>query len=422
MFHIMQNKKLLDENTIIDILHKYNSIDKYAYILHDKDIYTKQDELNDINHKCGTLKPEHWHIVIKLKSNFMSIQTIARWFDIPFSCIKGLSGYNAFDDCITYILHKTNKAKLEQKHEYNQAELKSSPTLNFIYKNKLPSKSISRDYYRYKVLKEGMTIDEIIEENHSAYTNDSVILDKFRRFYLNKYMPVPDLRLNFYICGGGRSGKGTLSRIIANVLFPEKEKEDLLYCEITNDNVGFEDYDGQPVTIWDDCRAFDLLSGLNGRGKVFKIFDINPSRKTFHIKFGKIRLCNEVSIVNSIQHYKDFIDELAGDEDKRQVFGRFVFIIFINSQTNTFDLFVNKGFFLCEREDNDYYVLRDIPFDAEKIIKDHKQNPQQCRSNEIKQYSFIKEYYDMVVSNRNYKTTQEEIDNFILKFDGIVSL
>ena len=44
-------KILFDINTIPDIIKKHSCIEKYAYIIHDKDVYTEEDELANPNHK-----------------------------------------------------------------------------------------------------------------------------------------------------------------------------------------------------------------------------------------------------------------------------------------------------------------------------------------------------------------------------------
>ena len=53
----------LTEERIIEVLEKYKSIDKYVYILHDKDVYTEEEINNNPNNtgKVGEFKKPHWH-------------------------------------------------------------------------------------------------------------------------------------------------------------------------------------------------------------------------------------------------------------------------------------------------------------------------------------------------------------------------
>lgn len=67
-----------EENIKNCISHK--TIKTYAYIRHDKDVYTSDDEKN--GYKAGDSKPPHWHIVIKC-DNAIELDTIAKWLDIP---------------------------------------------------------------------------------------------------------------------------------------------------------------------------------------------------------------------------------------------------------------------------------------------------------------------------------------------------
>ena len=62
-FEIVQRADLLTEEQIIAGFKGRRSVRLYAYILHDKDTYTIEDEKENAEHKAGTLKPSHWHII-----------------------------------------------------------------------------------------------------------------------------------------------------------------------------------------------------------------------------------------------------------------------------------------------------------------------------------------------------------------------
>lgn len=88
------------------------------------------------------------------------------------------------------------------------------------------------------------------------------------------------------------------------------------------EGVSFDGYDGQPVIIWNDCRAGELIKTLGGRGNVFNVFDTHPSKGKQNIKYGSVNLVNRVNIVNSVQSYTEFLDGLAGeytDRDGKQI-------------------------------------------------------------------------------------------------------
>lgn len=126
-----------------------------------------------------------------------------------------------------------------------------------------------------------------------------------------------------------------------------------MFFEVGADGSLFEGYDGQPVIIWNDWRAFDLLKALKGRGNVFTVFDTHPTRQRQNVKYASINLCNVVNIVNSVQPFREFLDGLAGEyedkdgkkrgvEDKGQSYRRFPIIIPIHEED--FDILLNRGF------------------------------------------------------------------------------
>ena len=68
MFEIMQYADFLTEETIIKAIENHPCI-SWCYILHDK----------DVNALDGTLKKPHWHIFIKMASNYYA-GSVAEWF------------------------------------------------------------------------------------------------------------------------------------------------------------------------------------------------------------------------------------------------------------------------------------------------------------------------------------------------------
>ena len=50
--------------------------------------------------------------------------------------------------------------------------------------------------------------------------------------------------------------------------------------------VAFDEYDGQPIIIWDDFRAKELLNAFE-RGTMWKIFAIHPDKVSVHAKNGE---------------------------------------------------------------------------------------------------------------------------------------
>ncbi len=366
VFNVMQyvnhpetGKPLLDEDTIkIALSHK--TIKQWAYVLHDKDVYSEADELADPNHKQGNKKPPHWHIVMNC-SNAIEIGVIAKWLGIAENFVdvpKGM-GAGKFLDCVEYLTHESVKQQELGKYRYDDSEIKSSE--GFEWRLKLNKRNENRAKYgkdldekhqmMYDVLYTGKTLRQCMKDR-LLYMEIFEKLQKLRLQYISNQKP-PKTRINYYICGNGGIGKGLMSRALARSLYPQYDDDEDIFFEVGAKGAPFEGYDGQPVIIWNDRRAIDLLTELNGRGNVFNIFDTHPTKQRQNVKFSSICLCNTVNIVNSVQDYIDFLEGLSGGytdksgekhnaEDKGQSYRRFPFIIPLH--TEDFDLLLNRGF------------------------------------------------------------------------------
>lgn len=353
LFNIMQYEKhpitgepLFDESKIIAPLNKYKSIKEWAYIGHDRDVYSEKDEIDSNGaYTMGELKGTHWHVVIKTEAA-LEVQTVAKWFGVPENFIDVPKGAGAFLDCCAYLTHEDDKQQELGKVLYERSEVKA----NFDYDSKMTqyfAKKLSnadnlsiKDYFAYQVLNNGMTLSEVEERAQEVYVKDYMKLKAFRNEYLTKHAPLPEHRVNYYVHGDGGSGKGLISKGIARSLFPGLADDELFFT-VGAGNVTFDGYDGQPVIIWDDCRAEDLFKKLKTRGNIFNVFDTTPTSNKQNIKNSSVRLINAVNIVNSVQTLSEFIDGLSGDEDKAQAGRRFQFGIVVTE--DSYEIQVNAG-------------------------------------------------------------------------------
>lgn len=111
----------LDHETIQNILDtKLNQIDRYAYILHDRDVYDKDivNDVGDVLHAKGDSKEPHTHIYLKLFESRQADE-IQRWFVREVECKR----VNCFVErvhnrvgCIAYLTHSNKKA--QHKFQY----------------------------------------------------------------------------------------------------------------------------------------------------------------------------------------------------------------------------------------------------------------------------------------------------------------
>ena len=387
----------------------YKSIKDYAYICHDSDVLTEEDAkrlnmqiLEHATHavkaaeemfanddewkkaiekqekgamkrfrKAGDLKNRHWHIVIR-SDRAINVDSVAKWFGIAPQYIDCPKGAGAFLDCVEYLTHESDTQQDKGKHLYADSEVRA----NFDFRKELQERAernairrgiSSRDYLRYKVMYGGMTMQEVITNYPLEYQNDFAYLEKLRKRYIATQVPVPPLRINYYIDGPGGIGKNTAARALARALFPSIERDTDLFFEIGGANVSFDNYDGQPVIIWNDFRAYDIISRW-GRGEAFDIFDSHPTSAEHNIKYGSVKLVNPINIVNGVETYQEFLNGLAGEyeaggilhtaEDKGQAYRRFPIILCLRE--NDFDSLLNKGVAEGTREYEAYIGYRGL--------------------------------------------------------------
>lgn len=418
---------LITEEQIKDGLN-HRTITRYAYILHDKDVYTEEDEKKDPKRKAGTKKNDHYHIVVETAKNKYPVENIAKWFNVPPNQIKLPKGRGAFLDCVEYLTHEHEKQQKLGKYLYPNEEVKS----NFDFRKELDDRNLKRlkygkdlslkEQFRYDVLVNGKTLIQCYEEDPLAYAEDSDKLRKLRLDYIHR-QKAPETRINYYVSGRGGLGKGLCSRALARSLFPNIKEDDELFFIVGNGNATFEGYDGQPVIIWDDMRAVDLLTVLGGRGNVFNVLDTHPTKQRQNIKYGSINLCNTVNIINSIQTYKEFLDGLAGEytaksgelmksEDKGQSYRRVPFII--NLHEEDFDLLINKGFMEHSKNFHEYEEYINITGNFQKVRVMLRNNEEMAKQIESNMLSIPKQKFDEVIEREQQKI--EVTDDILAQF------
>lgn len=444
IFNIMQyqnhpetGETLLTEGTIKTAM-DHQGIDHYAYVLHDKDTHTqaecdqyiKAHNGEQPTWKVGDSKPPHWHIVIQFR-NPSDTATVAKWLGIGENFVqvpRGM-GPGKFLDCVEYLTHENAKQQTAGKHLYSDDEITANfdfrTELNERAENKLKhgGKDLSRrDQVRFDVLYNGRTLRDVRSRDPLSFMSDFNTLEKLRMRYLSTQKP-PVIRINYYLEGRGGVGKGLMSRGLARALFPGIIDNEDIFFEVGAKGAAFEGYDGQPVIIWNDRRAIDLLTELNGRGNVFNIFDTHPTKQKQNIKYGSISLCNSVNIVNSVQPYKEFLDGLAGEytdrngddhmcEDKGQSYRRFPIIIPIHEED--FDILINKGFYENTGDFEQYLAYRNVRGNLRKIAEVCQQNEGLAKDLERKTLAPVVDFHNQLtaVSNEPVPDADEIMKEF----------
>lgn len=431
--YIWKAEKILEESKLVK---------SFAMIVHDKDIYTKDDEDRHIQHLredykkthddsedglanyieqnqyilAGKLKPKHIHIVITTAPTPTKLSRISELlsFDdncIPENCIDLPKGRGAYEDCVLYLSHIDPKQQAKGKHLYNTKDVVCDfdydMFVNQYYKDVesgKPRDKKSRMLYEVRI--EGKTLNQCCDEEFELYYKNYDKLKKMRLEYLKNASP-PDYRLNIYIYGKGGVGKDTLCRVLARQFCPDKKDEEVFYVVGAN-KVSFEGYDGQPIVIWSDRRAGGLISEL-GRENILNIFDPHPRQNIQNIKYGSVNLINKINIINGQESYDTFLDALSGEyysrvtdirykaEDKNQFYRRFPLILAVREKD--YDLYINKGCFDNTREYRDYTIVKNINMNLPYLVNVHPENSKEFNEIANKCTKEVIEYAEIIEAN-----------------------
>jgi len=252
---VCQQKQYLSEEQIITGLQQ-NAIQQYAYILHDKDVYTHADEDENPLHKAGTLKPEHWHVMIKFNAgDSRSLQSVASWFGIDEQYVNK-SKYGNFNAMLLYLIHH----KKFEKFQYCATAVQA----NFDYVTFLEQQNLKLELKEIIQLIEQGIMKRYNYENYVSCETfikcRSQIESAFKYFEdknqtCNRNMEV------IFISGASGSGKTTLAKDLA-------QRKNLTPYITDSGKDSMSSYRGETCIIFDDIRSnsmdfTDLLKMLD---------------------------------------------------------------------------------------------------------------------------------------------------------------
>lgn len=300
---IVSRLKNSDNDTIFDIenmkliLASKKCIKEYSYIIHDKDVYTKDDEEKEPEHKQGTLKPVHIHLLLRFQDNQPQDSVyIAKWFCIPENFVSRIHG--KWESALQYQCH----INAPEKYQYAVEDV----VCNFDYLASIE-----------KAKKEN-PIDDIVKrilsgeirEYNKTIEIDNMFLVKFSK-RINEAFKVRQEHLEatakdrntevIFITGRSGSGKTTLAKKIAT----EKGLE-FHICSSSNDIM--DGYKQQPVLILDDLRPSCM--GLSDLLKMLDNFNVSSIKSRYKNKF----LCCDIIIITTVLNIDKFYENVFEHE------------------------------------------------------------------------------------------------------------
>jgi hypothetical protein len=177
----------------------------------------------------------------------------------------------------------------------------------------------------------------------------------------------------------------------------------------------FSGYDGQPVLIWDDLRAMDLLKQFNNNpGSIFNLFDVIPSSSQQNVKFGSVKLINTINIVNSVQHFEEFVNVICFKnvkseitEPDKQLYRRFPFFIEL-SANQKYDFFINKQFFNEDEPNYKAYLQhKNLGIGLLKIEQAYKKDKEKKQKLTNKHFEKVDEEHKKAIAIYNENSDDE---------------
>lgn len=379
----LYGKPIFTPDMIMSFINK-NSIEnggtllRWCWTVHDKDVYTKDEEVASAMANngtptviCGSQKPVHIHLALEWQ-NQVYLSAVAKAFSLPERQVqKPLSRYNQFMNMCIYQTHEKPEEQAKGKYRYFDNEVHC----NFAFRAeadrilKVVARATARKFKKAEVQeiiedveRGAITPEEIRKKYGYAFYQDyQKKIDTARQEYIRRYY-MPSLRINFYVDAkgvthGGRIGKTQLCKMLARSLFPQLLDSECFF-EVGSSRAGLQAYKEQPVIIWNDMRAVDMVQ-VFGRQELLNMLDDHPGKTESRVLYGTVIPVQKFNIINGIEPYDDFLKGLAGTykdrygnevkaEDESQVFGRFPFIIHVS--TDWIDFMISRGWMNGTRE------------------------------------------------------------------------
>lgn len=266
-----------------DILRRYKTIKKYAYILHDKD---------------ADASP-HYHIYVNFGKSGVDSKIVAQWFGVQESCVERIKGRAT--DMLLYLTH----GQESQKHKYQYSP--SEVIANFDFEAEIEKSKILGDFKKYSYAQQLKYIDTLpIAEKKTAFGT----LEKLWKIHCQVLSLEPNRDIDvMFIYGKTGTGKTTYAKRYA-------EGRGYDCCISSSSNDPWQDYLGQKCMILDDARdtTFDKFEDF------LKIID-NHTSSSIQARYGNKVFSGELIIITSsvpLSYWYKF----SNREDLKQMYRR----------------------------------------------------------------------------------------------------
>lgn len=121
-----------DNVSHVEAVSKIEKSYDYAAIMHDRDVWTADDEKKNPEHKQGEYKKSHWHIVLRFNQAVWST-AICKDLGIEHNYIENIK---RFDNALQYLIHynDTDKAQYTVDEVFGNLKTKLVESINKVEK------------------------------------------------------------------------------------------------------------------------------------------------------------------------------------------------------------------------------------------------------------------------------------------------
>ena len=290
-----------------DILRRYRTIKKYAYILHDKDRDTAP----------------HYHIYLNFGKSGVDSKIVAQWFGLQESQINRIQGRAT--DMLEYLTHSNES----QKNKYQDSP--SEVVANFDFEEEIKKSKILGNFKEYSYAQQLEYVDSLPVADKTTAFNKLKKLWELRCEVL-MLNPERDIEVMFIY---GKSGTGKTTNAKA---FARSRGYDFYVSSSSNDPL--QDYRGQKCIILDDVRdtTFEFEDYL-------KLTDNNTASSVKSKYYNKVLMCNLIIITSSIPLSFWFRDMMySKKEDLKQFYRRInAYVEVTDADISVFDAIDERG-------------------------------------------------------------------------------
>ena len=325
-------------------LNKHFTDAEWAYILHDKDFKTK--EVNgqyeyelDANGDKIPLEP-HIHIAFHFTNPRMPTGVAGLMGEPKEDNGKTVEVFDTRwgkNNMFAYLIHATDKARQELKHEYDISEVMA----NFDYtafmsrvKNTADANKLEIDDVQARIISGELILKDFFRDGKLGsaqvaslfYTNHKMKIDRaIDTRYKLQMSSKGDADLEIiYIQGEAGSGKTTIAKEYA-----ERKYGDYFMTGSSNDAV--QDYMGEPVAIFDDARPSDFSAS-----DWLKLLDPYNNKSTVTSRYYNKYLAVKCIILTTTTPFHEFFvyakNKAGVDEPISQFMRRFSMVLEVRSE------------------------------------------------------------------------------------------